>query len=180
MKKIFFSIALLSVCSVALATDTGLMPSVVITNDLEIPTKSTVDAGPAIKAYLLVKDALVTGNGAAASQAGTALTETLTQLEKEMATPAERSAFSKDGKGALKGAAAIGKTEDIKVQRKAFGELSTHFYNLIKVTGTSKVLYLDYCPMAKASWLSEKKAIANPYYGTSMLSCGSVKETLEP
>jgi hypothetical protein len=34
--------------------------------------------------------------------------------------------------------------------------------------------------MAKANWLSDQKEIANPYYGNSMLTCGSVKETLEP
>jgi len=180
MKKIFFSIALLSITSVTLAAANGLIPSAIIENESQRSIKNAVETGPAIKAYLLVKDALVAGNGAAASEAGTALTAALTQLGKEMATPAERSAFSKDGKGAFKSAEAIGKTKDIKVQRKAFEELSAHFYNLIKATGTSSVLYLDYCPMAKASWLSDNKAIANPYYGKSMLSCGSVKETLEP
>ncbi len=40
-------------------------------------------------------------------------------------------------------------------------------------------LYLDYCPMKKSSWLSNDKAIKNPYFGSSMLTCGSVKETLK-
>ncbi|HNK84737.1 MAG TPA: mercury transporter, partial [Flavobacteriales bacterium] len=41
-------------------------------------------------------------------------------------------------------------------------------------------IYLDHCPMYNggADWLSREKAIKNPYYGSSMLTCGSVKETI--
>ena len=39
-------------------------------------------------------------------------------------------------------------------------------------------VYLEYCPMAKASWLSSEKEISNPYLGNKMLKCGSVKETI--
>ena len=31
----------------------------------------------------------------------------------------------------------------------------------------------------KASWLSAEKNIKNPYYGSSMLTCGSVKSELK-
>jgi hypothetical protein len=30
-----------------------------------------------------------------------------------------------------------------------------------------------YCPMAKRSWIQKEDAIRNPYYGKSMLTCGS-------
>ena len=41
-------------------------------------------------------------------------------------------------------------------------------------------VYLDHCPMYEggADWLSRDKAIRNPYYGSQMLTCGSVKETI--
>jgi hypothetical protein len=32
--------------------------------------------------------------------------------------------------------------------------------------------------MKKASWLSNDKAIKNPYYGSAMLTCGNVKTIL--
>jgi hypothetical protein len=38
---------------------------------------------------------------------------------------------------------------------------------------------LQYCPMKKASWLSDSKDIRNPYYGANMLDCGSVKTTIK-
>lgn len=38
-------------------------------------------------------------------------------------------------------------------------------------------VYYQYCPMKKAYWLSMEKEIKNPYYGSSMLTCGKVIET---
>ncbi|MGY4386382.1 hypothetical protein ACVWYN_003435 [Pedobacter sp. UYP24] len=32
--------------------------------------------------------------------------------------------------------------------------------------------------MKKSSWLSSEKAVKNPYFGSAMLACGSVQETL--
>ena len=29
-----------------------------------------------------------------------------------------------------------------------------------------------YCPMAQKPWLQEGSTLANPYYGTSMATCG--------
>jgi len=34
--------------------------------------------------------------------------------------------------------------------------------------------------MKKAVWLSNEKAIKNPYYGSQMLTCGKVVETINP
>lgn len=35
-----------------------------------------------------------------------------------------------------------------------------------------KGLMIATCPMAKARWIQKEGAIANPYYGKSMLECG--------
>jgi hypothetical protein len=44
---------------------------------------------------------------------------------------------------------------------------------------SSDPIYEAYCPMKKASWLSSEKVIKNPYYGSAMLTCGSVRDTLK-
>lgn len=67
---------------------------------------------------------------------------------------------------------------NIKHQREHFQSLSGDIYDLVKVFGTSQTLYKDYCPMAKASWLSEVKVIKNPYLGKNMPTCGTLKETI--
>jgi hypothetical protein len=64
-------------------------------------------------------------------------------------------------------------------QREHFAGLSTNVYQLVKnLQPNSETIYVQYCPMKKASWLSSKKNIENPYYGEQMLTCGGIKETL--
>ena len=44
-------------------------------------------------------------------------------------------------------------------------------------------LFVEFCPMADndrgANWLSKNKEIKNPYFGTSMLKCGEVKDEIK-
>lgn len=66
--------------------------------------------------------------------------------------------------------------------RKQFKDLSQSMINYFKelqekFEGAEKI-YVYYCPMAGASWLQEEEGTRNPYYGTKMLKCGSVKEVL--
>ena len=67
-------------------------------------------------------------------------------------------------------------------QREHFEVLSTDVNDIITLLGTEKTLYKDFCPMANnnkgAYWLSEVKDIKNPYFGSKMMKCGSVKEQI--
>jgi hypothetical protein len=79
----------------------------------------------------------------------------------------------------LKDATPISETKDIKVQREHFTNLSNNMASLAKsVKLTTEPIYQAYCPMKKANWLSNDKAIKNPYYGSAMLTCGKVVETI--
>jgi hypothetical protein len=35
------------------------------------------------------------------------------------------------------------------------------------------------CPMANASWLQIEASVSNPYYGSEMLRCGAIEETID-
>jgi hypothetical protein len=54
-------------------------------------------------------------------------------------------------------------------------------HELVKIAPRSVPVYYDHCPMYKggADWLSQEKPIKNPFYGSMMLSCGSVQETIK-
>ncbi|WP_439474363.1 efflux RND transporter periplasmic adaptor subunit [Algoriphagus formosus] len=74
------------------------------------------------------------------------------------------------------------KSNGIKEARVNFNSLSKLILEANETYGlANRVVYKDYCPMAfgdeGAYWLSEKKEILNPYFGTSMLTCGEVKAT---
>ena len=73
---------------------------------------------------------------------------------------------------------------DIKVARTAFLDVSRQMTSLIQHVGvtTDTPLYTAFCPMAfnnkGGQWIQGDKKVANPYYGSMMLRCGSVKEQI--
>ncbi|KPQ19933.1 MAG: Cu(I)/Ag(I)efflux system MFP component CusB [Algoriphagus marincola HL-49] len=74
------------------------------------------------------------------------------------------------------------KSNGIKEARVNFNSFSKLMLEANETYGlTNRTVYKDYCPMAfgdeGAYWLSEKKEILNPYFGSSMLTCGEVKAT---
>lgn len=74
-------------------------------------------------------------------------------------------------------------SSDIEAQRKAFSTLSDNLYKSVKAFGLGGAqAYYVFCPMAFDNeggyWLSDQQQIRNPYFGSSMLTCGQVEETL--
>jgi hypothetical protein len=62
--------------------------------------------------------------------------------------------------------------------------ISDNLYNLIRtVKYDREVAYYQFCPMAfndqGAYWLSRESDIKNPYFGSTMLTCGETRETLD-
>jgi Cu(I)/Ag(I) efflux system membrane fusion protein len=72
---------------------------------------------------------------------------------------------------------------DLHGVRSAFGSLTTAVLVLEKAFGppTKETHRLLFCPMAfnnqGAFWLQTGDAVRNPYFGSSMLTCGEVRET---
>ena len=68
--------------------------------------------------------------------------------------------------------------------RQAFETMSQELIRILKTDGTSEPVYQMHCSMAfegkGADWLQRGKTIANPYYGSAMLRCGSVKDSFVP
>jgi hypothetical protein len=131
-------------------------------------------------AYLDVKDALVKDDGATAESKAKTLCDQISAVQtKDMSAKQQgvwKSYVDKLGFDSRH----ISETATIDHQREHFASLSKNMYAVLKafpVNGND--LYMEYCPMKKASWLSDKSAIENPYYGKSMLTCGGVKETLK-
>lgn len=125
--------------------------------------------------YLAVKDALVQGDAASAQESG-ALLKAALHVTEDLGGP-EQKVYSQQFDALMAGAHSIADTRDIEKQRQAFAKLSPALWELVKTSaGLNGNYYYQYCPMRKAYWISRTKAIENPYYGASMLTCGSVKE----
>ncbi|MES1224985.1 MAG: DUF3347 domain-containing protein, partial [Bacteroidota bacterium] len=65
--------------------------------------------------------------------------------------------------------------------REHFAPFSENMFAVVKAfkANNGVTVYYDYCPMQKASWISNEEAIKNPYYGKQMLTCGNVTETIK-
>lgn len=135
----------------------------------------------ALDSYYAVKDALVDSNAEAASSAADKLVEKLAAVDDTKLTAAQNAVWTKRSVALKKDASHINKNKEIVHQREHFETLSINMYAVIKaIAANSADVYLHYCPMRKASWLSESKEVKNPYYGKKMLDCGDVKATLKP
>jgi len=122
--------------------------------------------------YYNIKDALVAGNGYLASIKAEEFIKTANSIDYKVISEGNINALLKD-------ATPISETKDIQVQREHFSNLSNNMASLAKsVKLTTEPIYQAYCPMKKANWLSNDKAIKNPYYGSAMLTCGKVVETI--
>ncbi len=134
---------------------------------------------PVFDNYFLLKDALVKTDGKTASEKATALLSSITAVKMETLKMDENMAWMKVFKDLTTDAKSISETQDIEKQRNVFNSLSKGVYELIKVSNPTEAVYYQYCPMKKMNWLSKENTIKNPYFGSQMLSCGSVVETIK-
>jgi hypothetical protein len=73
---------------------------------------------------------------------------------------------------------------DIATARKYFQAISVEMISLLDHVGTtgSQKLFVAHCPMAfggkGGDWLQADKKVNNPYYGSMMLRCGSIKQQI--
>jgi hypothetical protein len=87
-------------------------------------------------------------------------------------------ALGKDGEKLAASARSLNTAKDIAAARTAFGDLSTELIAYAEKTksGFRADVKQAYCPMVNKAWLQKDKDIKNPYYGASMLTCGSFKD----
>lgn len=86
-------------------------------------------------------------------------------------------ALGKDAEKLAEGAKKLAAAKDIAAARTAFGELSDALVAYADKTksGLGPDVRVAYCPMVNKPWLQKEKEIRNPYYGSSMLTCGSFR-----
>ncbi|WP_165305068.1 DUF3347 domain-containing protein [Pedobacter sp. SYP-B3415] len=131
-----------------------------------------------LAAYFEVKNALAHDNAQSAAAKAAGLAKITEAPDMRAFSEQQRARWNKHAKVINSGAKAIANTKDLKKQRQLFGELSKAMIDVAKAGGNSRDIYLQHCPMAKNSWLNEKPAVENPYYGSEMFACGSITEIL--
>ena len=130
--------------------------------------------------YYALKNALTADDGKTANVKAGELVKTFSALPMAKLSSQQHTLFMGLSEKIKSDAQYINETKDIKKQREHFNDLSNNVFALIKgLNANESPVYQQYCPMAKAYWLSDNTAVKNPYYGKSMLTCGKVSETLK-
>ncbi|CAM4275536.1 DUF3347 domain-containing protein [Gillisia hiemivivida] len=131
--------------------------------------------------YLELKNALVADNTEEAKTFGAVLANLFAEFDKSAYSSEQNKELTDIIEDAKEHAEHIAENT-IDHQREHFEILSKDVADLIAITGTSKKLFQAYCPMFNdgkgAIWLSEFKEIKNPYYGSKMLTCGTVQKEI--
>jgi hypothetical protein len=138
---------------------------------------SAQNTQPLLTSYYDVKDALVATNAAKAKAKAADLLAAIGKVDAAKLSAADKKALA----AAKTEAGHISESTDVDHQREHFEVLSKNVIQLSKSTKPAKT-YVQFCPMAAdgkgAYWLSDKKAVRNPYYGAKMLTCGKVTEEI--
>ena len=142
------------------------------------------------KTVLIVAAVMLTSFSAAAADLPSALVDPYLQVQAALASDqfagvaasakaieTAAAALGTDAEKIVASARKLGAASDIAAARTAFGEVSDSLaaYATMTKSGFGKDVRLAYCPMADKPWLQKDKEIRNPYYGASMLTCGSFK-----
>lgn len=129
-----------------------------------------VEARRLIDEYLIIKDALVSGDAQAAAAAARQLSESMAKIDEHLAAEIQKEAR------------VISEEENLAEQRELFESLSLKMYKFARIAEDGRTLYWQRCPMAMegkgANWLSAEEDIRNPYYGKEMLECGKTIEEI--
>jgi copper chaperone CopZ len=136
---------------------------------------------PVFNSYFTLKDALVASDQKAAAEAAGALAAAIGEVPMAKLDHQVHLAWMKVLDPLKKHADALAGTSVLEDQRKSFKVLSHHMIELGKAAPRTTTMHLQHCPMYEggSSWLSREKEVRNPYYGSQMLTCGSVKESIE-
>lgn len=147
-------------------------------NDGKMTAADKGFASPLIKQYLILKDALADDDSAHATKAAKEFNKRLAGIDMEVLPREKRDMAA----GILEKARIHAEQisgNGIAEQREQFKQLSINIISLVALTGSDFPLYEQYCPMYNDNkggvWLSSTEKIQNPYFGSSMLRCGTVR-----
>ena len=132
--------------------------------------------------YIALKDAMVESDAETAKEAANTVLNSANAMPVASLQVPEQKTFAEEQiEKVRQSAAAIAATNDLGEQRNQLEDLSEAVFTLTKAFGaTDQKVYYQHCPMVNnnqgAYWVSTNSEIRNPYFGSSMLKCGSNEE----
>jgi len=141
-----------------------------------------------LDAYNDLKNALVASDAAKASAAALILRTAADSLKNKEIEGDSTGVIKENAKSYISNitdsAQALVAQKDIEGKRKVFVNIADDIWTLTRaVRYNGKKLYWELCPMAfdnkGAYWISYEREIRNPYFGSKMMTCGSVEDSID-
>lgn len=150
--------------------------------DLSAKAKKALD--PLFTAYFSLKEHLAEDHLENGKSAGIALKKTLEKVDANQFEKESLESWTPFSEALEKSLNHVEHASDMESLRKQFHQVSDVMVAMAKSFGApSKAIYVQHCPMANndtgADWLSLSKEIKNPYFGSMMLRCGEVTDSIQ-
>lgn len=151
---------------------------------VDISEKEKQELEVVLSNYLKFKDALVEDDFSSAKKLNSKMNDQIKGINKSQYNSEVGKIWESFQKELLKSTNTMASAKDIQEMRNNFDELSETMIGMVKSFQlTNKELYVLHCPMANnnkgADWLSVSSQVKNPFYGSAMLTCGELKETIQ-
>ncbi|MEO8067481.1 MAG: DUF3347 domain-containing protein [Flavobacteriales bacterium] len=146
-----------------------------------VPSAGAMDPMTAVfEHYFALKNALVASNAPEAKEHAEGLDGAMHSVDVTKLPADQQAMWTEVMKATMPSLHPLSGSTDLEQQRTLFAKLAAPMAQLAKAVPQAAPIYLDHCPMYNggADWLSQEKGIKNPYYGSMMLTCGSVQETI--
>jgi len=140
--------------------------------------------GEILNGYLDIQAALAGDDDRSAEAAADSALKTIGSWDEEIFSPDTREFWQRDVERFQRTITFMRDAPDIANRREAFLPLSEHLWQILRKYDYHRTVpvRLFHCPMAKgglgADWIQLEKTTANPYYGASMLRCGSQTDSI--
>lgn len=133
-----------------------------------------------LQAYFETAEALAADDFSTAMKKMELVQSRLKQVDPKLLAESKRGQWEQINESAGRAAQQFLKTPNIEAARTAFEPISEQMEKAVRAFGSGALapVYRLHCPMAGANWLQPREEVNNPYYGASMLRCGSVTDTL--
>jgi Cu(I)/Ag(I) efflux system membrane fusion protein len=145
--------------------------------------KFKVQLNELLSSYYNLKDAFVNDNADLANSEAKNLLKSLDKVEMKLLKGDAHMYWMTQKNNIQLSGEKIANSNDINEQRNQLISISNAMINSVKAFGVTNVSYEQYCPMADdnngAYWLSESNKVLNPYFGSSMLNCGEIKNEIK-
>jgi len=137
----------------------------------------------ALDAYLTLQQTLAADDAPAAQTAAASLAQAWSSLDLQALSDDTLALWNKHATGLDTLLDQMHQADSLPAIRSPFAAVSDALADLLRPLWTGPpTLYLIHCPMAfsnrGANWLQRDNHIRNPYFGVSMLTCGSITTTI--